>query len=254
MHPPDTRDGADPLPLDEDGLPFVLPLFARTVAELRPQTAGWIQLALLPGSLVAVLTMAVIVGTSVFTSAVLLGPKAFVAKNAGAMFAIYEGAALVFVALVVIALIPLEVAIDRALAAWLEDGVPPPLGLRPALAAAMPRLGAVLALSIPSYAVLLTGFALCYVPGVAAWILLEFATTAVIVDGLSPVAAIRRSAAHAARYPLWRIGFGVLTLMISGLLSGVPLLGAGLAMILYGALRIRAYRMFWPRADGVLPA
>ncbi len=126
--------------------------------------------------------------------------------------------------------------------AWSErrDGVVPSLeGLwRGTFTGVLPVLAVVIFTGLAG----LAGFMLCVLPGLLAGALFVWALPLVVLDGRDPLDAMAESVRQFFRRPWWTIGFtlvGMVVVMILGQI--LPLLGPGIAQVLYALYLVRGY-------------
>lgn len=149
---------------------------------------------------------------------------------------------LFYVGLLLAVSAPLTGSVMRAVDDYLQHGTPLTFGsaFRTPANALWPMI-AFMALSATAT---LFGMMFCYLPGLAVALLLGLGSQAVALDGLGPLAAIRRSVGHARAHFTWHLGFWGLGFAILMVGQYVPIIGP----MVYYLYIIRGYRALFPRA------
>ncbi|MCB9679514.1 MAG: hypothetical protein H6737_30695 [Alphaproteobacteria bacterium] len=82
----------------------------------------------------------------------------------------------------------------------------------------------------------------CLLPGIAFLAAADMAWPLVVLEGLSPVEAIRRSARHFSQHLAWHLGYALILFSMVFVLAYIPFVGAFLSPGLVGGFRVFAYR------------
>lgn len=158
---------------------------------------------------------------------------------AGMVVGLVVGFALMILC-VTLPILPMYASMGRAVNRQLVEGGD--LGFAAPFDTITEDVGKVLGTSLITAVTVLVGMLFCYLPGLVAAFALGFALPAVIVDRLSPVEACKRSVEHVMAEPVWHLGFYVVTMGISMVVSYVPVIGFALVYPILLGFQIRAYR------------
>lgn len=90
------------------------------------------------------------------------------------------------------------------------------------------------------------GMILCFLPGLLVTFALHFVLPAVALDGMGFVDAARRSWEHVTLRPGWALAVWAIYVLVIGVLTQIPLLGALIAIPLAFDFHVRAYRAAYP--------
>ncbi|MEZ4319557.1 MAG: hypothetical protein R3F61_18725 [Myxococcota bacterium] len=82
----------------------------------------------------------------------------------------------------------------------------------------------------------------CLFPGLVFLVVTDLAWPLVVVDGLSPLDAMKRAAAHFRDHVAWHLGYTLILFSMAFVLAYIPFIGAFLTPGLVGGWRLWAYR------------
>jgi len=162
--------------------------------------------------------------------------------GAAGMAGALAGGLLLFLVFIVLVML-LNLVASAAVVVMARDAIAPrEPSIGAAVDAVMARLGAVVIASIILSVIVGIGFLLFVIPGLIAWVFLMFTIPAVLLDGLSPVDAISRSARLVKDNlgPVLGLVIGaivgiVVLWIVSLILAVVPIIGPLATMLVAGA-------------------
>lgn len=109
-----------------------------------------------------------------------------------------------------------------------------------------PDVGRVVVASLAFGGLTVLGMMFCFLPGLLATFALHFVLPAVALDRMGFVDAARRSWEHVTMRPGWALGVWAIYMLVVGILSQIPLIGAMIAIPLAFDFHVRAYRAVYP--------
>lgn len=168
---------------------------------------------------------------------------------AGFMFSLFLG-----IALLSMAVAPLNASVGRHLWLRLTSSEPHPLTVQAGFDRATVDIGAVLTVAAVQVTLGFVGLLFFYVGALVPAVLFSFALPGVIVHRLSAMEALKQSASHAMAHLGWHIGVALLGLAIVIVLGNVPFIGGMLAGPIHLAYLLRAYKGAFGTDGALVPA
>jgi hypothetical protein len=225
-------------------LPNVADLLGLCVKDVMNNFAGYCLAGLGP----FLATMAVTMLAS-FVAVAAMIPGMVMEDEAVTMLGIF-GATFLLVVFAMLATVPINASLYRAIWAWIDRGEP--LGFSAGFSRMTEDLGTMYAYSLLVGLLTFAGMLACYVPGLLVGLFVSLAMPAIVVHRMGAIEAISFSAKHVRAHFAWHIGFWGLGLVVLMLAMNVPFIGIIVGMPLYAAYHLRGYRAIF--GSGESPA